>query len=264
MENIEKFGPLTIQIRRRMALLCALLMLVGCGLEGFAEDHSTSFDPILKVGKRWKWKLWDPAFPEIDTASYGDWITVTGDSILPDGRKVKVISGKHGVIGVGYEDDGHVYVKPVPNDYYDESENEETEFEEILNFNVKVGESFNPGKVVSVETLSILEHPRKVITFSKGGDYNYWIEGIGSPTDSYLIPNDQELPIGYVSTLVECWQDDELIYSEEAFNKATGMQSIPMVKNESSHQLFDLSGRLIQQPDAKSVYIKDGKKFLGQ
>ena len=230
----------------------------GRMLNIFADNGNTGLEPILQTGRKWAIETWVPGEPDYEPYAVHSTIEVTGDSIMPDGRMVKVIGSIYGVTAVGYENDEGVFVKGKPIDGV------EQEFKEIITFNVNVGENLLPGPVSRIENVTFLNHTRKVVFFDYTRyDYPvYWIEGIGSPACQYMESSRYPQPPGVHKRITECWQEDELIYSMEAFNVANSIRETKDATQIAKAHVYDLFGREIADPQPGTVYIRNGRKFV--
>ena len=243
---------------KRILMIITFAVTAGLWNISFADNGDHKWDPILQIGRKWAIETWVPGEPDYEPYAVHSTIEVTGDSIMPDGRMVKVIGSIYGVTAVGYENDEGVFVKGKPTDGV------EQEFKEIITFNVNVGENLLPGPVSRIENVTFLNHTRKVVFFDYTRyDYPvYWIEGIGSPACQYMESSRYPQPPGVHKRITECWQDDELIYSMEAFNVANSIRETKDATQIAKAHVYDLFGREIADPQPGTVYIRNGRKFV--
>lgn len=113
----------------------------------------------------------------------------------------------------------------------------------------------------------------QVRTCIYAGDYtsnhSAWIvEGIGASVSvwqSTVIPTCSDWTFRY-SYMVECWQDDECIFTQKDFeNLEFPGATIGSVKAEETTdpiQLFELWGNPVSFPREGKIYVSNGKKIL--
>ncbi|MDE6231382.1 MAG: hypothetical protein K2M37_07160 [Muribaculaceae bacterium] len=247
---------------KRILMIIMLAISAGSWNFSFADNGDHKWDPILQTGRKWIYKHWIRGMPDSYPFTTYTTVEITGDSIMPDGRMVKVAICNDKVLAVGYENKEGIFMKPEP------IEGEPQEFRKVISFEVNVGDKFYTGEVISIENVTFLNHTRKVIFFNFNN--NCWIEGIGSPTEVFMEPGMGPVLTGEmtileeISTLIECWQDDELIYTMEAFNAANSMKELTDVSQTNEGPVYDLFGREIADPQPGSVYIRNGRKFVQQ
>ena len=245
---------------KRILMIITFAVTAGLWNISFADNGDHKLDPILQTGRKWIYKHWIKGMPDRYPFTTYTTVEITGDSIMPDGRMVKVAICNDKLLAVGYENDEGIFMKPEP------LEGETLEFRKVISFEVNVGDKFYPGEVISIENVTFLNHTRKVIFFNFNN--NCWIEGIGSPTEVFMEPGMGPIITGEmtiieeINTLIECWQDDELIYSEAAFKEATSMKEIVDGQEADNSHVYDLFGRKIADPQPGTVYIRNGKKFV--
>ena len=85
------------------------------------------------------------------------------------------------------------------------------------------------------------------------------IDGIGAIEKHH--PFDFEIGS---STLIEVWENDELIYSKDwQMEKIApeGIHSSQVISNNSDAPTYDLQGRRVENPKQGEIYIQKGKKI---
>ena len=85
------------------------------------------------------------------------------------------------------------------------------------------------------------------------------IDGIGAIEKHH--PFDFEIGS---STLIEVWENDELIYSKDwQMEKIApeGIHSLQVISNDSDAPTYDLQGRRVENPKQGEIYIQKGKKI---
>ena len=246
---------------KRILMVLMLAVTAGSEMISFADKGNTGLEPIHQTGRKWIWVLTDVCCDNHSEVYFID--KVVGDSIMPDGRIVKVIERNDKISYLAYENEEGVFIKREPDSEFPEYD--DPTFLKQMAFNVEVGDSYFPGRVSAIENLTFLNHTRKTVFFgSKKADFpNCWIEGIGSPVFLYMNFVPIVLPTGgWTLRLDECWQDDELIYSMEAFNVANSMKELADVLQTNDGPVYDLFGREIADPQPGTVYIRNGRKFV--
>ncbi|MDE6230148.1 MAG: hypothetical protein K2M37_00835 [Muribaculaceae bacterium] len=250
----------TERVKRLIAII-VFAVAAGSGMVALADNGNTGLEPIYQTGRKWIWVIRDECCDNHSEVHYID--KVVGDSIMPDGRIVKVIERDDGITYLAYENEEGVFIKNLETN---EFPYEEPAFIKRMTFNVEVGDRYPWSTVTAIENLTFLNHTRKTVFFSASSDEQSvcWIEGIGCPTFFPLIePMPIVLPTGGWSLrLYECWQDDELIYSEAAFKEATSMKEIVDGQEADNSHVYDLFGRKIADPQPGTVYIRNGRKFV--
>ena len=249
---------------KRLIAIIILVITASSGIVAFADNGNIGLEPIYQTGRSWIWIFSDPDDEFIeDSWAYYFKERVVGDSIMPDGRIVKVIERDDGIKYLAYENEEGVFMKNLETN---EFPYEEPDFIKRMTFNVEVGDRYPWSTVTAIENLTFLNHTRKTVFFSASSDGQSvcWIEGIGCPTFFPLIePMPIVLPTGgWTLRLYECWQDDELIYSEAAFKEATSMKEIVDGHEADVCHVYDLFGRKIADPQPGTVYISNGRKFI--
>ncbi|MBD5172664.1 MAG: hypothetical protein HDT02_05545, partial [Bacteroidales bacterium] len=221
---------------KRLIAIIVFAVIAGSGMVALADNGNTGLEPILQTGRKWAFESWVPGDPDFYPYARRYTMEVAGDSIMSDGRIVKVITYDGKVNAIGYENEEGVFVKEEPIDGV------EQEFLKIITFNANIGDYFLPGPVSRIENVTFLNHTRKVVFFDfTRYDYPvYWIEGIGSPTCRYMQLGRHPVPPGEHLRVTECWQDDELIYSMEAFNVANSMKELADVLQTNDGPVYDL------------------------
>ncbi|MDE6231047.1 MAG: hypothetical protein K2M37_05460 [Muribaculaceae bacterium] len=248
---------------KRILVVLMLAVTAGVWNFSFADNGSAGMEPIYQTGRKWIWKVADPV---VDCGVHYYVEKVVGDSIMPDGRVVKIIeegeAPNNVIVYLAYETDEGVFMKYEPNPEFPDYKEEN--FIKRIAFDVEVGEKYPPGTVSAIENITFLNHTRKVVFFNSDywGLCVCWIEGIGSPTLDYLVYVPMVLPVGHIPTLYECWQDDELIYSVEAFNVANSIREMKDATQTANGHVYDLFGREISDPQPGTVYIRNGRKFV--
>ena len=248
----------------RLIAIIIFAVAAGSGMISLADNGNPALEPIYQTGRSWIWIFSDPDDEFIeDSWAYYFKERVVGDSIMPDGRIVKVIERGDEITYLAYENEEGVFIKKLETN---EFPYEEPNFIKRMTFNVEVGDKYPWSTVTAIENLTFLNHTRKTVFFSVSSDEQSvcWIEGIGCPTFFHIIePMPIVLPTGGWSLrLYECWQDDELIYSEAAFKEATSMKEIVDGQEADNSHVYDLFGRKIADPQPGTVYIRNGKKFV--
>ena len=132
--------------------------------------------------------------------------------------------------------------------------------------------------VVCVDTIEVNGVSRKRIVFFTGSQLEYygdkldptnpnqwancWVEGIGGIyglTDTY-----GWYIIGSRTIMQQCFVNNECVFTyDDFFTKP--VSNISAITNiiDKSHEIYDLQGRKVTTPQRNRLYIKNGKKFVG-
>lgn len=97
-------------------------------------------------------------------------------------------------------------------------------------------------------------------------DLTYWIEGIGSPTFAHMsngpLPTCGGVPFK-TGRIVECYKNDVLLFSYDDYKRLSSLSDVKN-PNITESKIFDLYGREVKTVLPGSVYIRNGKKFIGE
>lgn len=229
--------------------------------------------PMLKVGRSWIVAYEEEHYGEVSYVK----MKVTRLSLI-NGKRYKLdifsVEEKNGewiegdLISEDWlnEEEGVVYrLNPYTGDK-----------NELLSFNLQVGDyTSEEYKYECPQVMARFEAEvtGQVRTCIYAGDYtsnhSAWIvEGIGASVSvwqSTVIPTCSDWTFHY-SYMVECWQDDECIFTQKDFeNLEVPGATIGSVKAEETTdliQLFDLWGNPVSFPREGKIYVSNGKKIL--
>lgn len=221
-------------------VLFLIIALTSC-LSVSAQDYKN----ILTEGKRWKVLV--RHWPHEDM--YLDF-RVSGDTIV-DGRNCKRITNDQGTTHTfaAYEEDRKLY-------YMDSGKPSL-----LLDMAVKTGDDvlgYGEGGNTTVDEITVKGVNRKrIVIESPGNETVCWVEGIGSNIDKWIYG--PEKVIGMTSYLIECYDNDELIFSQSDFGVTLGVNAATQDRKKDG-TMYSISGMKLKEAPANGMYIMDGKK----
>lgn len=232
-------------------LLLSLFVLLVPGAK------AQTFLPILTEGKVWHY---------CDSTIFGSkafTMEVRGDTVV-SGKNCKKLYYNDWHCTARLEEDGRLYCFE-PKD--EEPEEHEMPWPAcdtlrlICDFNLEVGDEAWDEHVIRVDTIEVRGVRRKRIVVSDVFPQVIWVEGIGSYTNEW--PSTEPKPTnGHIVTFIEeCYENGELVFTKDDFFApavTTGIRSAEVTK-KGSGKYYDLSGRPVNSPAAKGIYITDGK-----
>lgn len=133
----------------------------------------------------------------------------------------------------------------------------------LCDFNLEVGDSAWFSHVTKVDTIEVRGVQRKRITLQYPLDFGIWVEGIGPFVSSW--PSNVEKPTCHLFYYIEsCYENGELIFTRDDFFAPAVSAGISGVAADEAFdgRIYDLSGRIVEQPMAKGIYIRNGRKFV--
>lgn len=240
-------------------------MLTIFSLMGIQVHAQNSFLPVLTEGKVWY------CAQTYYTADFDlpFTMTVCGDTIAGEqtckklcfeyGRsegypELTVIHGNE----AAWEDDGALY-------YWGwDDESEDYAPLQVCNFGLNVGDDAWNSKVVKVDTIEVRGVQRRRLTLDYVPDI-VWVEGIGVNIDKWPRLCEEVVPSDFLWNRVDsCYEDGKLIFTKEDFFAPAVTNGISTAKSATTDddRIYDLSGRRIECPNAKGIYIKKGRKIL--
>lgn len=134
----------------------------------------------------------------------------------------------------------------------------------LCDFHLEVGDSAWYSHVTKVDTIEVRGVQRKRITLKDARNFAVWVEGIGPlkngwPTD---VPQASD---GHICDLIDsCYENGELIFTREDFFAPAVSAGISSLTADETFdgRIYDLSGRIVEQPRANSIYFRNGRKFV--
>lgn len=134
----------------------------------------------------------------------------------------------------------------------------------ICDFNLEVGDSAWYSHVTKVDTIEVRGVQRKRITLKDSRNFSIWVEGIGPLISGW--PSDEPLPSnGHLFDIIEsCYENGELIFTRDDFFAPAVSAGISSVVADEAFdgRIYDLSGRVVEQPSANGIYIRNGRKMV--
>ena len=138
-------------------------------------------------------------------------------------------------------------------------------------FNIEVGERAliwnSNSEVEAIDEINVNGRNFRRIIFegaSKGGDWKYWVDGIGADGENTLIENFLRPTDGSWFRFGACYQGDECIFTYEDFFTPSGVEI-----NETEEQsqttddvMYDLQGRRVTNPEPGDITISNGQKVI--
>lgn len=230
-------------------LLVIFLALFGNNAK--AQD----FLPILAEGRSWQCR--DSSFMRGGSFT----VEVAGDTLAYGYSCKKIRYKKSGYIELALEENGRLYRLEPENENDQEVCNTPTL---ICDFNLNIGDTAWEEEITKVDTIEVRGVKRRRI--STDGDYwprPIWVEGIGSYTDGWY--STMPRTVSHLFSYIEaCYDNGELIFTKDDFFAPSVTAGISNIESAIKHngQTYDLSDRRIDNPIAKGVYIKDGRKYV--
>ncbi len=225
-------------------------------------------------------------------------IVTVGETVEEDGRIVKeIIRPENGdkperFYGYGYEEDGKIYIKADVITLDDQ-------FNLVLDFSRKTGDrvlrcegiGYFPSlgseafEVLDEDQIKINGISRKIMTMYDDCTQSsfYWIYGVGTEDYSSCLieseiclcaPNTDEEAyedrFWYFKGMLECYQDDELIYSHDILEEylvgkggnLAGVGQVVASAPDDNQPLYDLMGRRVTTPQPGRIYVSPTGKRL--
>ncbi len=237
---------------------------------GNDDPHS-----ILAPGKMWKWE-----FISYSGAPGNSTVTATVEDkqLYIDSRparRVNVVSdaglfSPFSVILSESDDTLDLYLADNENGTY-------ARFLPLMDFFLEQGDVVCPegegavlpiGKVVSVftETVCGIDRRYQEIRDEDTGRTFVWVRGIGAQyTDEYLTRFPEADCGKSFGSMLECYEDGVCVFKAEDFTR--GQDSVEGVYDYATGMtdaIYDLMGRRVDSPQPGTVYVRDGRKFVGK
>ena len=226
--------------------------------------ENKTFLPILEIGKEWTFINYQVnGEPHKPNEPYGGKVVGT---IEEDGHEVFIFYPLNTdlptdpdkmsyFIDKAYEEDGVLWFFS----YEDE------EYVPMIDFNLEVGDKILDYEEVVWKELVVIEGiERCVMAIHTPGSkvMDYWIEGIGAMGDTYL--SSLVCHIGERSRIIECRMGHTCLFSYDQMDKYLSEARTLTVKKDADTSLYDMMGRRISSPAPGQLYIRDGKKYIGE
>ena len=131
----------------------------------------------------------------------------------------------------------------------------------LLDMAVNAGDDvlgYGEGGNTTVDEITVKGVNRKrIVIESPGNETVCWVEGIGSNIDTWIYG--PEKVIGMTSYLIECYDNDELIFSQSDFGVTLGVNAATQDRKKDG-MMYSISGMKLKEAPANGMYIMDGKK----
>lgn len=250
-------------MRKKVLFFCVLILVSSIFVRG------RDFLPIYESGKSWLWAEIDC----MDETIVRYYVETVGSDTLVDGQKSKIVwtqvldlKGEKlydSFPRIYKEDDGRVsiYLSGIG------------EYRPLMDFNYETGDSIKFESdndypltkdyyfvVTAVKTANVQGIDRRVMYFNHGRiNLYYWIEGIGSPEDFYILSKSRA---NTYMRLLECYKDGESLYTNEDHQRISSVVH-PEIDFENQQDVFyDLNGRPVSNPESGNIYIHNGKTIF--
>lgn len=244
---------------------------------GVVDESSHS---MLSSGKMWKWEF---VTPESEHGITVATVTVNDTPVYANGRpsrRVSVISEDDAFNPINVilsEENGSLYMYRSDN-----VAGTYATWAQLIDFRLLPGERvfFNDyesgeiwgtpsGVVHSVykKYINGIERQfQRIYNENDGHEIAVWVEGVGSENVKGLMTKFIELDSGkYFRNMLECYEDGVCVFTSEDFSRGQdSIESVHDSETTNTNLIYDLMGRRVDRVLPGSVYIRDGKKFVGK
>lgn len=255
--------------------------------------NAGNYPEILKTGRVWNCKIIERVSrAELGTATvsvdpdtiivgYMDWIPMRHLSITfnfyeesgwsiqhrgssdyfyyksEDGMSRTFYRNKHDNGFLYYERDGVIYRYTL----------EDNKFDEVINFHLRKGDLSCTTEqcIFDEDSVEVRGTKYRRLILCPPDEDKCWIEGVGSLRDDYFINtvhflNFCDEPILRFDSM---YDNGELVCTFDDFKVpiTTGIEKVRQTR-ANDNQIYDLSGRKLDTPHKKGIYIKNGKKYI--
>lgn len=222
------------------------------GNDGNPDGGLTEYKPILEIGKSWVYQRY--FIPDTTVKHPKPFFKATVESkSVEDGKEIfkVLITDEYDFessYALAYEENGVLYF----------FSDEHMEYVPMMDFNLEEGETILEGsrKIIKKEYEMIEGTSRCVITFQNG---HLWIEGIGSPYNLAIT----EMPMAFSerSKIIQCTMGDKVIFKEGNLNEYLSVPCFP-TEYRMDGTIYDLNGKLVENPQNGYIYIQNSKKIV--
>lgn len=233
-------------------ILIIIIILVSTTSNYTFADNSNS---ILKDGRKWIFAHTLPTHGDFPDRFYST--QVIGDTII-DGNPSKIMStthikSMHDIKFYAYENSGKLYtITPDGKKYI------------VLDFSLNLGDHPDQSSIVSaIDEIEIGGILRKRLTINNNSDFTptYWIEGIGMSNDIIDLNNVGPTIFDH-STLIEVWDGDEKIFTQEQFTPERQYEN-PYGKTVREDRIWNYEYKNIKNPQKLAPMACTGYHFDG-
>lgn len=256
----------------------------------FAASAQNGQGEFFAYGKYWvceEYNYWNSQYRSIKIS--------VGEYTLFNGIRAKALyyemledGSNRSCYAIGYEDDGRIYI----------GWDEDCPAWLMLDFNAAGGDfigRYGEGEPMDIEdygfeikevdVINIAGHSRKMLTLYSTDmkKLYYWVDGVGTEDIDAFIT---EIPVRFGVSLeeegpyidggwiyhrmVECYQDDELIYSHDILEQylagkggnLAGVGQVVASAPDDNQPLYDLMGRRVTTPQPGRIYVSPTGKRL--
>lgn len=247
-------------------LLTLTASLLACIFAGDLKAQDKTYLPMLEIGKEWTFISYQINGEQSEpNEPFGGRIVET---IQENGHEVFIFYPLYKDfptdpnmmkyhINKAYEEDGALWF----------FSSEDGDYVPMIDFNLEVGDPISEIEEVAWKGSVVIEGTERcvmAIQNSSSRIVDYWVEGIGAMSDTYISAMPSHC--GLTRSIVECRMSDSVLFDINHMDDYLSLADVKTLtsKNEETTPIYDLYGRRISTPAAGQLYIQGGKKYIAR